>query len=152
MRKKLSDITPYITIYAANALTAQLDPYKNYEIDICGCRLLDGANAVISKLINKGFILVDGENKFNDDIFIHNRQIKKINSEDLVYPDKYASTLRELSDIMKSLIENKIYNCRNSDDFPLVFITNLFKPHIVWYIPETFFTDFAGICLENALL
>lgn len=143
MRKKLSDVAPYITAYSADAVTAQLEPYREYEIDIGGCRLLDGANAVINSLINRGFILVDSENKFNNNILSYNRQIKVPDLTHSLYPDKYASTLKELSDMMKNLDEDKIYNCRNPDDFPLVFITQLFKPQIVWHIPEEFFTAFA---------
>jgi len=144
MRKKFSDITPYITAHIAETAAVQLEPYKSFEIDIAGCHLFDGANAVINDLTDKGFKFVDSKNRLNNDIFEHNRQLKKPNLEKSVYPDKYYESLKELSEAVNRLEENKIYSCRNSDDFPLVLLSQLFKPNIVWYIPDVYFSDFIG--------
>ena len=125
MRKKLSDITPYITIQAADAIAAQLEEYKDYEIDTADCHFLTGGDAVVNKLSKMGY-----------------RRIADPDLSESVYPDKYAQSLKEIYDMLDKFSADTIYSCRNSADFPLVLMTQLFSPQITWYITEVDYMDF----------
>ena len=142
MRKKLSDITPYITIQAADAIAAQLEEYKDYEIDTADCHFLNGGDAVVNKLSKMGYRIIDSKSEFNNGIFKHNRRIADPDLSESVYPDKYAQSLKEIYDMLGKFSADTIYSCRNSADFPLVLMTQLFSPQITWYVAEVDYMDF----------
>lgn len=144
MAIKLLEITKCVTSDSANIILSELSKKSNIDniVDIAGCSLFNGANAVLEDIIKEGFEIIDSDNKFNNDILKFNRNIHQINLSQTAYADKYPINKDEILNIIKGLEDEIIYSCRTEGDFPVVLLSQILKPAIMWYVPDLLFTDF----------